>query len=96
MATKELCRIIIVDDEILIRQGIKHYINWEQEGFQIVGEASNGKEALEMIERTQPKIVITDIVMPIMDGEELTRIVKSKRYRQFIGICLKFLQRKFI
>jgi two-component system, response regulator YesN len=78
MATKELCKIIIVDDEILIRQGIKHYMNWEQEGFQIVGEASNGKEALEIIERTHPKIVITDIVMPIMDGEELTRIVKSK------------------
>lgn len=78
MATKELCKIIIVDDEILIRQGIKHYINWEQEGFQIVGEASNGKEALEIIERNQPQIVITDIVMPFMDGEELTRIVKSK------------------
>ncbi|MEH7254704.1 response regulator, partial [Neobacillus niacini] len=78
MATTELCKIIIVDDEILIRQGIKHYINWEQDGFQIVGEASNGKEALEIIERTHPKIVITDIVMPIMDGEELTRIVKSK------------------
>lgn len=78
MATKELCKIVIVDDEVLIRQGIKHYVNWEQEGFQIVGEASNGKEALEIIEQTQPQIVITDIVMPIMDGEELTRIVKSK------------------
>jgi two-component system, response regulator YesN len=78
MAAKELCKIIIVDDEVLIRQGIKHYINWEQEGFQIVGEASNGKEALEIIERTHPQIILTDIVMPIMDGEELTRIVKSK------------------
>lgn len=78
MATKELCKIMIVDDEVLIRQGIKHYINWEQEGFQIVGEAANGKEALEIIERTQPQIILTDIIMPIMDGEELTRIVKSK------------------
>ncbi len=78
MTTKELSKIVIVDDEILIRQGIKHYLNWEQEGFQIVGEASNGKEALEIIERTHPEIVITDIVMPIIDGEELTRIVKSK------------------
>ncbi len=78
MTTKELCKIIIVDDEILIRKGIKHYIDWEQEGFQIVGEASNGMEALEIIERTHPQIVITDIVMPVMDGEELTRAVKSK------------------
>lgn len=74
MTTKELSKIVIVDDEILIRQGIKHYLNWEQEGFQIVGEASNGKEALEIIERTHPNIVLTDIVMPIMDGEELTPI----------------------
>ncbi|MBT2727232.1 response regulator transcription factor [Bacillus sp. ISL-75] len=74
----ELCRTLIVDDEMLIRQGIKHYINWEQEGFMIVGEASNGQEALELIEAAAPHIIITDIVMPIMDGEELTRIVKER------------------
>jgi two-component system, response regulator YesN len=74
----ELCKVLIVDDEILIRQGIKHYINWEQEGFQIVGEASNGQEALDLIEETNPHIIMTDIVMPIMDGEELTRIVKER------------------
>ncbi|MFZ3591115.1 response regulator transcription factor [Bacillus sp. DJP31] len=78
MKSGERCRILIVDDEQLIRQGIKHYLQWEQEGFQIVGEASNGQEALELIELTNPHIVLTDIVMPIMDGEELTRIVKSK------------------
>ncbi|GMK41393.1 hypothetical protein PCCS19_44490 [Paenibacillus sp. CCS19] len=72
-----LCRVVIVDDEILIRQGIKHYLNWEQEGFQIVGEASNGKEALELIEQTKPHIVLTDIVMPIMDGEEMIRMLKA-------------------
>ncbi|MDR6120468.1 two-component system response regulator YesN [Bacillus sp. SLBN-46] len=78
MTSMGQCRILIVDDEMLIRQGIKHYIDWEQEGFLIVGEASNGQEALELIELTQPHVLITDIVMPIMDGEELTRIVKEK------------------
>lgn len=78
MSTDELCRTLIVDDELLIRQGIKHYIDWEQEGFVIVGEASNGQEALELIEKTNPQIILTDIVMPIMDGEELTRIVKER------------------
>ncbi|PWV98388.1 two-component system response regulator YesN [Paenibacillus cellulosilyticus] len=77
MTDTNLCRVVIVDDEILIRQGIKHYLNWEQEGFQIVGEASNGKEALELIEQTKPHIVLTDIVMPIMDGEEMIRILKA-------------------
>ncbi|MGM0877913.1 MAG: response regulator transcription factor [Bacillota bacterium] len=78
MRSGELYRILIVDDEKLIRQGIKHYINWEQEGFQVIGEASNGQEALELLELTNPHIILTDIVMPIMDGEELTRIVKTK------------------
>ncbi len=78
MKSGELYRTLIVDDENLIRQGIKHYINWEQEGFQVIGEASNGQEALELIECTNPHIILTDIVMPIMDGEELTRIVKAK------------------
>lgn len=73
----ELCKILIVDDEILVRQGIKHHLNWEQHGFQIVGEASNGKEALAMIEPLSPDIIITDIVMPVMDGEEFVRVLKS-------------------
>ncbi|MGX6444457.1 response regulator transcription factor [Neobacillus sp. K501] len=87
MSAGERGRVLIVDDEILIRQGIKHYINWESEGFEIAGEASNGKEALELVEAVNPHIIITDIVMPIMDGEELTRIVKEK-YPQIEMIVL--------
>lgn len=87
MNVGERGRVLIVDDEILIRQGIKHYLNWELEGFGIVGEASNGEEALELIEKVNPHIIITDIVMPIMDGEELTKIVK-KRYPQIEIIIL--------
>ncbi|WP_143536112.1 response regulator, partial [Saccharibacillus sp. O23] len=74
-----LCKILIVDDEVLVRQGIKHYLDWESYGFRIVGEASNGREGLEAIERLRPHIVLTDIVMPIMEGEEFTRLIK-KRY----------------
>lgn len=78
MNSEKIWRILVVDDEHLIRQGIKHFLSWEQEGFQIVGEASNGIEALQLIEETKPHIILTDIMMPIMDGEELTRIVKEK------------------
>ncbi|WP_342671727.1 response regulator [Paenibacillus oryzae] len=78
MSESGYCRVLIVDDEVLIRQGIKHFMNWEQEGFQIVGEASNGVEALRMIQELSPHIVITDIVMPLMDGEELTKEIKLK------------------
>ncbi|WP_082795415.1 response regulator transcription factor [Alkalihalobacillus trypoxylicola] len=71
-------KVLIVDDETLIRQGIKHLIDWEKEGFTIIGEAANGKEALELIEYEQPHIVITDIIMPLMDGKELTKIIKKQ------------------
>ncbi|MBO7746676.1 response regulator transcription factor [Paenibacillus sp. MWE-103] len=72
------CKVLIVDDEALIRQGIKHYMNWEQEGFRIVGEAANGKEALALVGELRPHIVLTDLVMPVMDGEELTRQIKLR------------------
>lgn len=74
----ELCKVLIVDDELLVRQGVKHHLDWEKEGFELVGDAANGQEALTLIEQLRPHIVITDIVMPIMDGEELTRIIKQK------------------
>ncbi|MCZ8518440.1 MULTISPECIES: response regulator transcription factor [Paenibacillus] len=72
----EYCHVLIVDDELLVRQGIKHHLNWEEVGFRIVGEAANGEEALAKIGELRPHIVLTDIVMPVMDGEELTRIIK--------------------
>lgn len=73
---KPICKVLIVDDEVLVRQGIKYVLDWEQEGFQIVGEAANGREALDSLPTLQPHIILTDIVMPVMDGEEFTRLVK--------------------
>ena len=73
-----LCKILIVDDEYLLRQGIKYLVDWNKEGFDIIGEASNGKEALDFIEKLKPHIIISDIVMPIMDGVDLAKIAKTK------------------
>lgn len=72
-----LCKVLIVDDEMLVRQGIRHLLDWESEGFQIVGEASNGKDALDMVKQLEPNLILTDIVMPVMSGEELVKVVKS-------------------
>lgn len=66
-----MIRVMIVDDEPFIRQGLKILINWEQYGFTICGEAGNGKEALELLKTTNFDLVITDIKMPIMNGLEL-------------------------
>lgn len=74
---KEYCKILIVDDELIMRQGIAHMIDWEKEGFQIVGQASNGQEAIDFIKNSTPHIVITDVVMPKIDGIELIRFLQA-------------------
>lgn len=71
-------KIFLVEDEIIIRQGIKKNINWQQEGFDFVGEASDGELAYPLIQNTKPDILITDIKMPFMDGLELSRLVKKE------------------
>lgn len=68
-----LYRIMLVDDEEEIRLGIIKKIDWESNGFIVVGDAENGKEALEKAESLQPDVVMTDIKMPFMDGLELGR-----------------------
>lgn len=63
--------LIIVDDETEIRNGLRHKMDWTSLGFQIVGEASNGREAIELLEQGDIHLMITDIRMPIMDGMAL-------------------------
>lgn len=60
--------ILLVDDEEEVIQAIIRKINWEELGFSVVGYADNGIKALEMIEESQPDVVMTDIKMPYMDG----------------------------
>ena len=73
-----MIKLLIVDDEILVRTGLRSIINWEKNGFQIVGDAENGYQALELIEKTSPDIVLTDIIMPELDGLKLIEIVKER------------------
>ncbi len=75
------CKILIIDDEYIMRQGIKHMIEWEKEGYQIVGEATNGEEGLQMVEQLEPDIIFADIVMPKIDGIEFSAIM-NKRFPQ--------------
>ncbi|UUZ84997.1 response regulator [Paenibacillus sp. P26] len=64
-------KVMIVDDEALVRIGIKSCIEWEKYDLEFVGQAEDGLQALELIETTRPDIVLTDILMPHMDGLEL-------------------------
>ncbi|MDQ0111462.1 response regulator transcription factor [Paenibacillus harenae] len=71
-------KIMLVDDEILVRESIRDCINWEKEGFIYCGDASDGEVALPLIEQLEPDILITDIKMPFMNGIELSEIVRTR------------------
>lgn len=71
-------KLIVVDDEEEVRKGVIRKIDWTSYGFEIAGEAENGKEALEIAEKVVPDVVITDIKMPFMDGMELSEILRDR------------------
>lgn len=68
-------KIILADDEVLIREAISENIEWNSLGFDLVGTCENGKQVVEMIKKEEPDLVITDICMPFMDGIDVARYV---------------------
>lgn len=72
-----MIRLMVVDDQPVARRGIRDSIDWEQHGISIVAEASHGGEAIELIRKTKPDIVLTDIRMPVMDGLELAHRIRT-------------------
>lgn len=73
-----MIKVFLVEDEVIMREGIRQNIDWEAEGFEFVGEASDGELAYPLIQKSKPDILITDIQMPFMNGLELSRLVKQE------------------
>jgi two-component system, response regulator YesN len=71
-------KVILVDDENFFRKGLRSLIDWEACGFGVAGEATNGEDALALIDEVHPELVITDIRMPVLDGLELIKQVMQK------------------
>ncbi|RIX59486.1 response regulator [Paenibacillus nanensis] len=78
-------KVLLVEDETFVRESVKEIIRWEEMGFTLTGEASNGEEALEMIRLDPPDLVLCDIVMPKMDGLHLLKETRRA------GIASKFV-----
>lgn len=71
-------RLVVIDDEYLVRQGIITSVNWEQHGIEIAGEAADGVKGLQLIRKTKPHIILTDIRMPYMDGLQMIKVVRNE------------------
>ncbi len=75
-----MLKVMIVDDEIIVRVGFQSCINWEAYGCQVVSTCESGGDAVEYMNRDVPDIVFTDIMMPGMDGYEFTRQLRATDY----------------
>ena len=72
-----MIKVILVEDDIEMLEGLKNVIDWEQLGFTIVGTARNGKTGISLVEKHFPDIIITDITMPVMSGLDLINEAKK-------------------
>ncbi len=73
--------VIVVDDEVLVRVGLRTTIPWESLGCRLLGDAGNGADGLRLVEEMEPDIVITDVKMPVMDGLEMIRRCRAAKHR---------------
>lgn len=71
-------KVCFVDDEIINYQLFEKLVPWEEKGFQIVGTAADGQEALQMYERLQPDLIFMDIQLPLLDGLECVRCIREE------------------
>ena len=81
-----MLKLLIVEDEDIIRKGLAYTIDWMSLGYIVAGEASNGEEGLEMILQLKPDVVLADIMMPKLNGIEMIR--KAREEVQFQSILL--------
>lgn len=73
-----MIKVFLVEDEFVVREGIKKNIDWAGHGYDFCGEAGDGELAFPLIQKLRPDVVITDIRMPFMDGLELSRLIKKE------------------
>ena len=73
-------KVLIVDDEPLIREGLSTLINWQEFGFEVVHAAKDGQEALQSYEKYHPDLLIVDIRMPGMDGLHLIETIRQRKW----------------
>ena len=85
-----MLKVLVVEDEEMIRKGIVLAVDWAALDCVVVGEASNGAQALEAVERYDPSLIITDLKMPVMDGLEMLRQLRERGNNAFVIILTAY------
>lgn len=87
--------VFIADDELIIRQGLKCIIEWNELGFEIIGEAANGEDALRFIMANNPDVVMLDIRMPKLTGIDVVKEIRERGYKGKIIILSGYSEFKY-
>jgi PAS domain S-box-containing protein len=86
--TREHLRVLLADDHEVVREGLALLLN-EQEDIEVVGQAANGLEAVDLAQRLRPDVVVMDVAMPLMEGDEATRQIKQDLPRtRVVGLSM--------
>lgn len=87
-------RVFLADDHVVVREGLKALL--EREGFAVVGEASNGHDAVEMIDRLRPDVAVLDVSMPVLNGIDAAREVIHKSARTKVLLLTMFAEERYV
>ena len=85
-----MLKVLVVEDEEMIRKGIVLAVDWAALDCVVVGEAANGAEALEAVDRLNPSLIITDLKMPQMDGREMLRRLRERGNNVYVIILTAY------
>ena len=91
----QIIRVMVVDDHAVLRQSL-HYMLAAQPSIEVVGEASNGREAVEMAEKLQPDVVLMDTIMPGLNGIEATRQIRRRLPKTKVLMLTGYLEDEYV
>jgi two-component system, NarL family, response regulator LiaR len=84
-------RVLVVDDHAVVREGLRTFLEL-QDGIEVIGEAADGREAVELAERVEPDVVLMDLVMPRMDGVQAMRALRDRTPGARVIVLTSFLE----